>query len=282
MSILRTKEAVKAALFSARHKNQTIGFVPTMGALHKGHLALIKEAKLNSEIIIVSIFVNLTQFNNKADFVNYPKTLEKDLSLLENEGVTFVFVPQHEEVYSTPTGLILNFGELEKTLEGAYRPGHFNGVGIVVAKLLNIVKPDKIYLGQKDLQQVAVIKMLVHDLSFDVEIRVVHTIREVDGLAMSSRNLRLDQENRMVATIIYKCLVYAKEELLAGVDWFEVREKVTKRFHDEPLARLEYFELVETDTMVKVNSIESIKESSICAAAIIGEVRLIDNLTINN
>jgi pantoate--beta-alanine ligase len=191
-------------------------------------------------------------------------------------------VPEHEELYVEPTSLILNFGKLENTLEGAFRPGHFNGVGIVVSKLLNIVKPDKVYFGQKDLQQVAVIKRLVLDLSFDVEIDVVPTQREADGLAMSSRNFRLNHMDRMVAPLIYKCLDFAKKELLAGADWFEVKEKVTKRFRDEPLARLEYFELVETDTMVMVSSIQNPKLYSICTAAYIGEVRLIDNLPINH
>jgi pantoate--beta-alanine ligase len=281
VNILRTKNAVKSALSPFRQNQQIIGFVPTMGALHDGHLALINQAKLNSEIVVVSIFINRSQFNNKQDFENYPKTLEEDIIMLEKAGVNYVFVPEHEELYEEPTSLILNFGELENTLEGAFRPGHFNGVGIVVSKLLNIVKPDKVYFGQKDLQQVAVIKRLVLDLSFDTEIHVVPTLREADGLAMSSRNFRLDHKERMVATLIFKCLSFAKDELLTGADWFEVKEKVTKRFWDEPLAKLEYFELVDTETLKKVNSLQSRKGISICTAAYIGEVRLIDNLSIN-
>ncbi len=280
MKILKTKEAIKSALAFAGQNQKTIGFVPTMGALHEGHLSLVQSAKFNSEIVVVSIFVNSTQFNKKEDFENYPKTLEMDLAILEKADVDFVFVPEHIELYPTVTTLTLAFGELENTLEGVFRPGHFNGVGIVVSKLLNIVNPNKIFLGQKDLQQVAVIKRLVLDFSIDVEIFVVPTKREQDGLAMSSRNYRLNPEERMASTLISKCLSFAKAELLAGVDWFEVKEKVTKRFQEEPSARLEYFELVEPETMKKLSAIHDQKPTSICTAAYIGEVRLIDNISI--
>ncbi|WP_089240773.1 pantoate--beta-alanine ligase [Belliella buryatensis] len=280
MDILRTKNEVKSALDILRKSQKTIGFVPTMGALHQGHLSLVKNAKLSSEVVIVSIFVNPTQFNNKEDFEKYPITLEEDLKLLEENGVDFVFLPSVSEMYPAETLLKMDFGDLDKTLEGAFRPGHFNGVGVVVSKLLNIVKPSKAYFGQKDLQQVAIIKRLVSDLSFDVEIITVPTVRENDGLAMSSRNIRLSKEDRLTATILYKCMLFAKDELLAGEDWFEIREKITKRFHDEPQARLEYFELVHTDTLIKLKGIKNQKKVSICTAAYIGEVRLIDNLEI--
>jgi pantoate--beta-alanine ligase len=280
VEILRTKEAVKSALIAAKQNLQTVGLVPTMGALHQGHLSLVHSAKLNCEIVVVSIFVNSTQFNNQEDFDNYPITLEEDFALLEEAEVDFVFLPEHKELYPTAPAMTLGFGNLENILEGVFRPGHFNGVGIVVSKMLNIVKPDKIYLGQKDLQQVAVIKRLLTDLSFDVEVTIVPTKREADGLAMSSRNFRLNPESRTVSTLIYKCLVFAKEELLAGKDWFEVKERVTKRFYEEPLARLEYFELVETATMTKVNGFYPSNSLSICTAAYIGEVRLIDNLPV--
>ncbi len=280
MTILRTKKEVKSTLDILKRSQKTIGFVPTMGALHQGHLALVKNAKLSSDVIVVSIFVNPTQFTNQEDFEKYPITLSEDLALLENQDVDFVFLPEVEEIYPTKTILKMDFGDLDKTLEGAFREGHFNGVGVVVSKLLNIVKPDKSFFGQKDLQQVAVIKRLVQDLSFDVEIIVVPTIREDDGLAMSSRNIRLNQTSRLTATILFKCMTFAKDELLRGGDWFEIREKVTRRFHDEPKARLEYFELVHTDSLEKLKSIQGIKNASIVTAAYIGDVRLIDNLTI--
>lgn len=280
VTILRTKQAVKSALQILRNSQKTIGFVPTMGALHYGHLSLVESAKLSSDVVIVSIFVNPTQFNNKEDFEKYPITIDEDLLLLEKNGVDFVFLPSVEEMYPSPILLKMDFGDLDKTLEGTFRPGHFSGVGVVVSKLLNIVKPDKSYFGQKDLQQVAVIKRLVADLSIDTEIVVVPTIREADGLAMSSRNVRLNADERLTATILYKCLDFAKDELLAGVDWFVIREKVTKRFHDEPEARLEYFELVETESLEKLEQIKGQTAVSICTAAYIGDVRLIDNISI--
>ncbi|MCH7414610.1 pantoate--beta-alanine ligase [Belliella sp. R4-6] len=280
MTILRTKQAVKSALQILRNSQKTIGFVPTMGALHEGHLSLVENAKLSSDSVIVSIFVNPTQFNNKEDYEKYPISIDQDLKILEEKGVDFIFLPSVEEMYTSEALLKMDFGDLDKTLEGSFRPGHFSGVGVVVSKLLNIVKPDKSYFGQKDLQQVAIIKRLVNDLSFDVEIVVVPTIRESDGLAMSSRNVRLNPEERLTSTILYKCLLFAKNELLQGGDWFEIKEKVTKRFYDEPKARLEYFELVNTDTLEKLSSIKDQKNTSICTAAYIGEVRLIDNLSI--
>lgn len=251
-----------------------------MGALHEGHLSLVHQAKLTSDSVLVSIFVNPTQFNSKEDFEKYPQSINEDLEVLEKSGVDFVFLPEGQEIYTEPTTLHFDFGDLEKTLEGSFRPGHFNGVGLVVSKLLNIVKPDNVYLGQKDLQQVAVIKSLISALSFGVEIIVVETKREPDGLAMSSRNLRLSSEERNIATILYKCLIFGKDELLAGKDWFETKDRITNRFHNEPQARLEYFELVDSGTFAKITQIQNSSKPSLCIAAYIGEIRLIDNISI--
>ena len=280
MKILRTKKALEESFFQYRVNQKIIGLVPTMGALHAGHIFLVEKAKESSDVVLVSIFVNPNQFNNKLDYDNYPKTLDKDLSLLEKVGVKYVFIPEYSVLYPKPTTLILNFGALEHTMEGKYRPGHFNGVAIVVSKLLNFVEPQKAYFGQKDLQQVAVVKKLVQDLSFPVEIEVVPTQRETDGLAMSSRNFRLDKGERKLATILHRCLVFAKEELLAGKEWFGIKEKVFNKFQIEPNARLEYFELVETESLVVVGDIRRYNKSSVCMAAYIGDVRLIDNLSI--
>ncbi|MBS9525371.1 pantoate--beta-alanine ligase [Litoribacter ruber] len=280
MKILRTRSEVKSALAPYRKEGKTIGLVPTMGALHEGHLSLVEKSKSNSDITISSIYVNPTQFNNPKDLEKYPRPVEKDLKLLEDNGVDFVFLPDDGEMYPSETRLKFDFADLEKVLEGEFRPGHFNGVGIVVSKLFHIIQPDHAYFGQKDLQQVAVIKRLVNDLSFGVEIITVDTMREKDGLAMSSRNIRLDDRDRLVATILYRCLTFAKDELLAGRDWFETKEKVTRRFLDEPKARLEYFELVKADTMEKVTAITTGETFAICTAAFIKEVRLIDNLLI--
>lgn len=280
MKLLRTKQEVHHHLGIFRFNNTTIGFVPTMGALHDGHLDLVKKAKENSDMVIVSIFINPTQFNNQKDFDNYPKTLNKDLDLLDKTGVDFVFVPSNQEIYPSEPSLVIDFGSIDKVLEGAFRPGHFNGVGIVVSKLLNIVKPHKTFFGQKDLQQVAIIKRLVNDLSFDTEIVIIPTVRESDGLAMSSRNLRLDSGQRKIAPLIYKALSFSKDELLAGKSWFETREKVRLMFQKEPKFRLEYFELISSERFEILDSIQERSGIAICTAAYLGEIRLIDNISI--
>lgn len=251
-----------------------------MGALHIGHLELVKKAKESTDIVVVSIYVNPTQFNNPTDFEKYPKTLDKDLEILDNFGVDVVFTPENQEIYPTNPVLRLNFGLLEEVLEGAFRPGHFNGVGIVVSKLLNIVKPDVAFFGQKDLQQVAVIKRLVEDLLFDLRIEVVPTVREDDGLAFSSRNVRLNTSERMAALVLSKALFFAKSELLRGSDWLTVKNQTVQLFQSEPLCQLEYFELVDPITFAIIEDFNPRDRSSICTAAYIGDVRLIDNLTI--
>jgi pantoate--beta-alanine ligase len=282
VNILRTKTAVKEAMKPLLQQGKTIGLVPTMGALHEGHLSLVEKSKSYSDITIASIFVNPTQFNNPADLEKYPRPIEKDLKLLEENGVDFVFLPEVSEIYPDEVKLKIDFGELDKVLEGEFREGHFNGVGVVVSKLFNIIRPDHAYFGQKDLQQLAIIRRLNHDLSFGVELVQVDTIREQDGLAMSSRNMRLSKEDRLLATILYRCLSFAKDELLSGKDWFETKDKVTRRFMDEPNARLEYFELVKACTVEKVSQITDDETYAICTAAYIREVRLIDNLIIND
>jgi pantoate--beta-alanine ligase len=278
--ILGTKEEVNNNLHILRNSNKTIGLVPTMGALHQGHLELVKIAKQYSDIVVVSIFINPTQFNNQEDFEKYPKTLDKDLELLDKSGVDYLFLPDTMEIYPSKPMLSIDFGHLDKILEGSFRPGHFNGVGIVVSKLLNIVKPHQAYFGQKDLQQVAIIKRLVHDLSFDVKINVVPTVREEDGVALSSRNLRLNSESRQAARIISKTLFFAKSELLGGSPWLSIRKKINQMFESEPKAKLEYFELVTSDSFYVLEDIGEEKNVSICTAAYFGDVRLIDNISI--
>ena len=280
MNILRTKEAVKSFRQNLPKDQITIGFVPTMGALHKGHLELVKIAKDSANVVVVSIFVNPTQFNNLNDFSNYPKTLDKDLEMLRNIEVDCVFVPDSQEIYPNQPKLKIDFGDLERVLEGSFRPGHFNGVGIVVSKLLNIVKPHKAFFGQKDLQQVAVIKRLVEDLSFDVEITVVPTVREEDGLALSSRNLRLGKEDRLKSRILFKALTFSKAELLAGRQWLDIRKDINMMFVEQEGVDLEYFELVHSNEMKILNGLVSEIPISICTAAYVGGVRLIDNISV--
>ncbi|WP_192347291.1 pantoate--beta-alanine ligase [Algoriphagus sp. Y33] len=259
---------------------KSIGLVPTMGALHEGHLDLVRKAKQEVDIVVVSIFVNPTQFNNQEDFNNYPSTIDEDLDKLRNEQVDFVFLPDLDTVYPEKPQLSINFGELEAVLEGAFRPGHFNGVGIVVSKLFNIIKPEKAFFGQKDLQQTGIIKRLVKDLSMDVALIIVPTRREEDGLAMSSRNLRLSPDERAQALILIHSLTKAKQELLAGKPWFEVQNQITRDFEDVPLADLEYFELIHPDSFIGYVDFDPNQKSSLCVAAYLGKIRLIDNLPI--
>lgn len=282
MKILPTKAAVKTHCQILRKNGHSIGFVPTMGALHEGHLELVKKAVESSDKVIVSIFVNPTQFNNPEDFEKYPKTLADDLELLKSAEVDAVFVPDNQEIYSENPVLSMSFGHLEHVMEGAYRKGHFNGVGIVVSKLLNIVNPDKAFFGQKDLQQVAVVKRLVKDLSFDVEVVVVPTVRDQSGLALSSRNQRLSQDQKQTSLLLYHTLMYAKTELLKGASWLSIRAEVEKSYLQGADVRLEYFELVHAEEMHLQNGLNPGIPQSICVAAYVGEVRLIDNIPVNH
>lgn len=282
MNVLYTKDTVKKFLYNLPRNQTTVGLVPTMGALHEGHLELVRKAKENSDVVIVSIFVNPTQFNNPDDFAKYPKTLDKDLDLLKNIGVDAVFVPDNQEVYPESPVIKIDFGDLERVLEGAFRPGHFNGVGIVVSKLLNIVNPHKAFFGQKDLQQVAVIKRLVKDLSFDVEIIVVPTVRESSGLALSSRNIRLSPEQREIALLLYRSLSFARAELLKGKNWFTVKSEIEMLFQQTPQVELEYFELVDSEKMTILKGLQAGIPISICTASYVGDVRLIDNISVNH
>ena len=282
MKVLYTKDTVKKFLHNLPSNQTTVGLVPTMGALHEGHLDLVRKAKENSDVVIVSVFVNPTQFNNPDDFAKYPKTLDNDLDLLKNIGADAVFVPDNQEIYPELPLIKIDFGDLERSLEGAFRPGHFNGVGIVVSKLLNIVKPHKAFFGQKDLQQVAVIKRLVKDLSFDVEIIVIPTVRASSGLALSSRNMRLSPEQREIALVLYRSLSFAKTELLKGKSWFTVKSEIELQFQQTPQVVLEYFELVDSEKMTLLEDLQAGTPLSICTAAYVGNVRLIDNISVNH
>lgn len=232
------------------------------------------------DITLVSIFVNPTQFNSSDDFKNYPQTIESDLAQLEAAGVAYVFVPSVTTLYPQPAHLRFDFGDLQQVLEGKFRPGHFNGVGLVVAKLFNLIQPNRAFFGQKDLQQVAVIKRLVQDLSFTLSIEVVPTRREKDGLAMSSRNMRLNQEERQQALLLYQQLCLAKERLLAGDSWTTVLTDTEATFSKVANTKLEYFALVHPETFEIFDSFTQDGPRSICIAAYVGQVRLIDNLPI--
>ncbi|UFH56697.1 pantoate--beta-alanine ligase [Spirosoma sp. KNUC1025] len=259
-------------------QHHTIGLIPTMGALHEGHITLIEKAKQENDVVVSSIFVNPVQFNNADDLARYPRTLEEDCQKLEAVGCDIVFTPSVHEMYPEPVALRLNFGELETIMEGAFRPGHFNGVGIVVAKLFNIIQPDRAYFGQKDLQQVAVIRRLIRDLSFPVELVRCPTIRETDGLAMSSRNRNLTSSEREQAISLFQALTMARELLTEGYTPEQTKAAVTGFFNDRVSFRLEYVEIVNADTLQIAGEVLAPGQTAICLAAHLGKVRLIDNL----
>ena len=282
MMLIHTVDQWNPLWLSHLQKNQRIGLVPTMGALHEGHLDLIRRSIQQADFTIVSIFVNPTQFNNPEDFQKYPNTLDADLSKLESLGVDYVFVPEVNTMYPALPNLKMDFGDLETVLEGKFRPGHFNGVGIVVAKLFHLIRPHVAFFGQKDLQQVAVIKRLVNDLSFPIELQVIPTRREHDGLAMSSRNLRLTKDQRQKSLTLFESLSDAKSALLNGDKWSLIKEKVSKRFDEIPDCQLEYFELVHPETFNLIQEFDPNMKSSICVAAYVGDVRLIDNMPVQS
>ncbi len=278
MEVFTSIHSLKNFLSVQRLQNKSIGLIPTMGALHEGHISLIETAAKQNDITVCSIFVNPTQFNNPEDLAKYPRTLEEDCKMLEDAGCSAVFAPTVDEMYPEQTMLTMNFGLLETVMEGASRPGHFNGVGIVVSKLFNIVQPDRAYFGQKDLQQVTVVKRLVADLSFNLELIVCPTVRENDGLAMSSRNRRLSEAERAHAPIIYKILLDAKEKILAGIDIEETKESVQREFLVLSGFELDYFEVVNIKTLQPIHTIGASDTTALCIATFLGPVRLIDNI----
>lgn len=262
-----------------RSEGKTCGFVPTMGALHAGHVSLLKTSKRENFVTICSIYVNPTQFNNPADLLNYPRTQEQDYELLEKVGCDVLFSPSNETMYPDKPLIKFDFGHLNAVMEGFYRPGHFSGVALVVAKLLNIVQPDRAYFGQKDWQQLTIIARLVEELMINSEIRAVPTTREPSGLALSSRNKRLKPEEREIATIFYKVLTYAKNALTVDkVDFSEVARRAREMFAQDDRHRLEYIELVDSKNLKSIRSVEEAERPIICIAGYVGEVRLIDNM----
>jgi len=253
-----------------------IGFVPTMGALHQGHLSLLEHSKKDNQTTVVSIFVNPVQFNDKKDFDKYPRLLDNDLKLLENYNCDVVFAPSVEEIYPEPPVESYDFGYLDKILEGAFRPGHFNGVAIVVNRLFQIVKPDRAYFGKKDYQQYIIIKELVKQQNLPIEIIAVPIVREPSGLAMSSRNLRLNKDELQVAPEIYKALLLAKN-LAYKKSINEVKQAVIDHLTQFFDFKIEYVEIVNADNLQNMNNWNEGKPI-ILIATWLGDVRLIDNM----
>jgi pantoate--beta-alanine ligase len=283
MKVFTLKSELRPFLQKARSQDRKIGFIPTMGAIHKGHLALVHASRKEAALTVASIFVNRPQFNNREDFLEYPKTLQEDLHLLKKEGCDVAYTPPEEDLYDHPLEKITDFkfGEFESRLEGKYRPGHFNGVALIVTKLFNIIQPDYAYFGQKDLQQFFLIKQLICDLSYNIQIRSIPTIRENDGLALSSRNLRIPKEDRPYANTFYTTLVAAREMLADGKSVPEVKTFVGDLFSDNSRLTLEYFEVVDTRNFSIVRKINNPSVTALCIAGYLNNIRLIDNVLYN-
>lgn len=261
-------------------KGTTIGFVPTMGALHEGHLSLVEKAKKENDIVVVSIFVNPTQFDNVEDLINYPKTIDTDLSLLKSIYCDFVFTPTPEEIYANDIqSQSFDFDGLEFQMEGKFREGHFNGVGTIVERLFEIVKPHKAYFGEKDFQQIQIIRKMVEKRNLPVQIISCDIHRENDGLAMSSRNTRLTKEQRAAAPFIYETLNKAKIQF-GTKNASEVLKWVENEFKNHPLFTLEYFEIADEETLLPVETKNSTKKYRAFIAIFAGKVRLIDNISL--
>ena len=281
MEIINRKQRMFSISRKLRRENKTVAFVPTMGALHEGHLALVREAKHSADIVIVSIFVNPAQFNDKADLDRYPRDLTADAARLAEFGVDYVFAPEASEIYPDGFSTYVYVEGVSEGLEGAARPGHFRGVATVVTILFNTVRPDKAFFGQKDAQQAAVIRRLTTDLGFETEIVVVPTVREESGLAMSSRNELLTPEEREKAAVIFRGLKEAKVAFRNGArNASELIEIARNTIESEPLARIDYISAVDAETLETIEKIDD-REILLSAAVYFGRVRLIDNVNVN-
>ncbi|MCD8260717.1 MAG: pantoate--beta-alanine ligase [Bacteroides sp.] len=277
MKLIHTVEELRSELSVSKSAEKKVGFVPTMGALHPGHLALVKRCVEENEVTVVNIFVNPTQFNDKNDLENYPRTLEADLELLKPLGVDLVFNPSVEEIYPEPDTRVFDLSPLDSVMEGYYRPGHFNGVCQVVSKLFDRVRPDRAYFGEKDFQQLAVIRAMVSRLNYLIDIIGCPIVRESDGLAMSSRNQRLSAKDREIALKIshtlFKSCTFAESNGVA-----ETMNFVERSIVSQPGLTLEYFSIVDGDTLQPVKSWEEASRIIGCIAVFCGGVRLIDNI----
>jgi len=276
MEIAKTIAEMKAL---RRQSSGSVGFVPTMGYLHHGHLALVKQARAENSIVVVSIFVNPTQFGPSEDFRTYPCDTERDLAMLEKENTDIVFMPSAEEMYSQGFSSWVEVEKVTERLEGSYRPGHFKGVATVVAKLFNIVEPTRAYFGQKDAQQALVIQKMVADLNMNQEVIVAPTVRESDGLAMSSRNIYLNTEERQAATVLFRALslskqLWGKSERNAE----RLRQEMVSLIKKEPLAKIEYVSVADAQTLEELTEIDRTALASLVVR--IGKTRLIDNMVL--
>jgi pantoate--beta-alanine ligase len=277
MKIIHTISELKAHLDEYKTLGQPIGLVPTMGALHEGHIRLVEHCVQENAVCVVSVFVNPTQFNDKNDLLTYPRTPEHDADLLRRAGCKYVFMPSAEEMYPEPDTRMFDFGALETVMEGRFRPGHFNGVAQIVSKLFDAVQPDRAYFGEKDFQQLAIIRKMTKDLHFPIEIVPCPIVRERDGLAMSSRNRRLSSDERekapLIAELLTKSTTFVSVKSIPDTISF-----VTQGLAKDPVLKLEYFEIVDGDTLQPVENWEDSSYIVGCVAVFCGPVRLIDNI----
>jgi len=281
MKIIYTISDLQTELSVLRTKGNKIGFVPTMGALHAGHASLVEQSIKDNDITVVSIVVKPTQFNDPADLDKYPRTLEADYKLLEEIGTSIIFVPSVTEMYPEQDTSIFSFHPLDTVMEGKYRPGHFNGVAQVVSKLFDAVEPNKAYFGEKDFQQLAIIREMVKQLDYKVQIIGCPIVREVDGLALSSRNARLSEKERKIALKISQTL-FKSTNFATSHSVKETCEFVEKQIAEEPGLALEYFEIVNADTLQKIIDWDDASSAVGCITVFCGEVRLIDNIRYSN
>lgn len=278
MDIFREIKPLKAFLREKNNAGFSIGFVPTMGALHAGHLSLVQSAKALNCITVCSVFINPAQFNNPEDLLKYPRTAEADIALLEKASCDVLFIPEVHVLYPTKAATFFDFGRLDKVMEGEFRPGHFSGVGLVVSKLFHIVEPQHAFFGQKDWQQFTIIKQLVQDLNFNVQLHSVPTLRESDGLAMSSRNQRLTNDQRKKAIIFYQTLLAAEKLLSNKTPVSEVYAVCKQGMEQIEDVRLEYIQLVDRENLMSLDTVEERGKAVLCIAGFVGDIRLIDNI----
>ncbi len=280
MKVIEYKAEFQKELQNLANKNKKIGFVPTMGALHKGHISLIQKSSSENDITVVSIFVNPTQFNDKNDLKNYPRFIDKDIELLKNKGCDFVFTPSVKEIYPEQDDRIFDFGDLDKVMEGKHRQGHFNGVAQVVSKLFDIVKPNIAYFGKKDFQQYVIIKKMVNMLNMPIQIKACPIVRENDGLAMSSRNILLTAEQRKNASFISNTLFKARN-LTNQFSVKELKDWVINTINANPFLNVEYFDIVDDVELKSINDWQKKNNKVGCIAVKVGKNRLIDNVNFN-
>lgn len=278
MKIIRTVKELKDAVNALKAEGKSVGLVPTMGALHDGHISLVEQARRDNDAVVVSVFVNPTQFNNPDDLRTYPRTEDADCRRLEAAGVDFAFIPSVEEMYPEPDTRVFDLGDVAAVMEGAMRPGHFNGVAQVVSRLFAMVNPDRAYFGEKDFQQIAVIRRMVGLEKFAIEIVSCPIKRESDGLAMSSRNVRLSARQREVAPNIYRILKESVEAKASGLSLEETKRKVIEEINAYPEMEVEYYEIVNADDMQPVRDWNDCRQAVGCITVYLGDVRLIDNI----